>query len=153
MRMMASHSSDDDEMDCIADSIGAAMDDGGSSCSDDIDNLDMTTVDGKMTALVNSQKSDGMFEIASDKWDDSVFYMYLGRHGNVKKACPEGIAFTYWLTTLAIKILETKMSEKKDLWELVAEKSKKCLINLLNNEEEYQRLQDTAEEYVKSIEK
>ena len=135
-----SHLSDDDEMDSI-DSLG------------DIDSVDMTTVDGKMTALVNSQKSDGMFEIAPDRWDDSVFYIYLGSHGNVKKACPKGIDFSHWLTILAIKILEIKMSEEKDLWELVAAKGKKCLVNLLNNEEEHQKLQDTAEEYVKSIEK
>ena len=111
--------------------------------------LEIRSLDDKMTALVKLQMSDGMFEAAADAWDNGVFNTYLGSFEATKSACPENTEFNLWLTALAVKILELKMDEKKHLWELVADKSKKYLLKHLgNNEEEYKKLQEKAEQYV-----
>ena len=105
----------------------------------------------EMTELVSLQKSNGMFEVSSNNWEDSVFNVYAGSHANVKKSCPSGAAFNVWLTALAIKILEIKMSEKKELWKLVVKKSKKYLIGqLANNDEQCQIILAKAEECIKN---
>ena len=92
-----------------------------------------------------------MFEIADDAWNNGVFNTYLGSFEETKSACPKDTEFNLWLTVLAVKILELKMDEKKHLWELVADKSKKYLLKQLgNNEEEYKKLQETAVQYVKN---
>ena len=122
------------------------------AASSGMKNLNKTkksSVDNDMTELVKLQTSSGMFEITANGWKTSVFETYLGKFQEVKESCPEGTELNAWLTSLAMKILELKMGEKKDLWELVAEKSKKFLLSqLLNNEEEYNKLQEKAEEYI-----
>ena len=105
--------------------------------------------DDDMTALINWQKSDGMFQITTDGWENSILKTYLGNIQDVRANCPANTTFNVWLTALAVKILELKMSEKKELWELVAEKSKKYILReLLKNEQEYRKLQERAEEYI-----
>ena len=104
-----------------------------------------------MTSLVNLQNSDGMFEIPNDDltWHESVFNIYTGTYEKVKMNCPEGTAFNLWITALAMKIMELKMPEKKDLWELVAQKSKKYLLGqFVKKVEEYNKLQESAEQYI-----
>lgn len=109
------------------------------------------TLSDKMTALINLQKSNGMFEISDKlmKDDYSVFTLYTGNLERVKLSCPEGTSLSFWITALAMKILELNMSEKKDLWELVVLKSHKYLLSQLkNNTDEYNKLQDNAEKYI-----
>ena len=108
------------------------------------------TLDDKMSALIDVQNASGMFEIPDEiMWEESVFNMYTGSRKKVKLNCPKGVPLNLWITALAMKIMELKMSEKKELWELVFEKSKKYLAKqLMNNEEEYNKLQDAAEKYV-----
>ena len=107
------------------------------------------SIDHDMTEIVKSQTSSGMFEITEDDWEKSVFKAYLGCFQEIQESCPDGTQLNSWLTSLAMKILEIQMIQKKDLWELVAEKSKKYLLKqLLNNEQEYNKLQEKAEAYV-----
>ena len=105
--------------------------------------------DDKMTELVSLQKSNGMFEISAKNWKDSVFSLYAGSYANVTTTCPDGVTFNLWLTSLAIKILEIKMSVKKALWELVVHKSKKYIIGqLMNSDEQYRIICQKAEECI-----
>ena len=114
----------------------------------------MKTVDDEMTELVKFQMSNGMFEISPDMWNDSVFNTYVGSLEQVKLYCPKGTNFNMWFTALAMKIMELKMSEQMDLWELIAEKSKKYLLSQIdNNEYEYSTLQEAARQCVAKIEK
>ena len=112
--------------------------------------MEVNTIDDKMTALISLQSSNGMFAIPTDRalWEDSAFNKYLGSLEKVKMGCP-GIALHLWITALAMQIMKLKMPEKKNLWELVAEKSKKYLLTeLMSNEEEYKKLQESAGKYI-----
>lgn len=112
------------------------------------------TLDDKMTELINLQCSNGMFEVSSDEstWDKSVFKFFAGNLQNVKSGCPEGVTLTMWITALAMKILENKIAEKKELWELVVEKSQKYLLKqFAYNEEEYKTLQVSAEKFIMNV--
>ena len=105
--------------------------------------------DEDMTNLVKLQSSNGVFEMRKEKWEKTVLEKYLGTFEDVKSSCPDGIELNIWITALAIKILEVSMKDKTELWELVAEKSKKyTLKEMENNEEKYKNLQDKAEQYV-----
>ena len=105
----------------------------------------------RMSELISLQKSNGIFDISSNDWTESVLEFYVGKYEDVHSCCPPGVTITLWITALAIKILEIKMSDKKDLWELVAQKSKKSLnVELKKNKEQLQALLDKAEEYVNS---
>ena len=54
-----------------------------------------------------------------------------------------------WITALSMKILEIKMSDKKDLWNLVVQKSEKFLKEQLKKEKRnYKELIDLAVKYV-----
>ena len=56
-----------------------------------------------------------------------------------------------WITALSMKILEIKMEEKKELWDLVARKSQKFLsLEMQKEKRNCQELNDQAEKYVKS---
>ena len=79
--------------------------------------------DEDMTSLVKLQASNGMFAVTKEKWETSVFEKYLGTFDNVTSRCPNSIELNIWVTALAMTILEVHMKEKKELWELVAEKS------------------------------
>ena len=102
----------------------------------------------RMTELIHLQKSNGIFELPSEKWAGSVFEEFSGTYADVQSKCPTGIPLESWLTALAINICEVKMSDKKVLWELVVQKSKKCLKQLHNDE--YQMLLEKAKELIKT---
>ena len=103
-----------------------------------------------MTQLISLQKSNGIFEISPPNWKGSVFEVFAGKYEDVQSSCPTGIKLNLWITALAIKIMEVKMSEKKELWELVIQKSKKLLNKeIKKNSETIQLLLDKAEEYIK----
>ena len=105
----------------------------------------------EMTELISLQKSNGLFEISNKEWTGSVLEKYLGAYTEVKFGCPLGMKTYLWITALSMKILEIKMSDKKDLWDLVAQKSEKFLKEELKQEmENYKSLIDLAEKYVKS---
>ena len=107
--------------------------------------------DDEMTELVSLQKSNGMFEISPNTWNDSVFDTYAGSYEKVNRSCPDGVDFNLWLTSLAIKILEIKMGEKKELWELVVQKSKKYIRGqLMNNDEQFRIILEKAEECIRN---
>ena len=106
------------------------------------------TSEDRMTELVHLQKSNGIFELSSEKWAGSVFEEYSGTYADVQSRCPSGIPLESWLTALAINICEMKMSDKKVLWELVVQKSKKCLMHL--HKDEHQMLLDKAKELIKN---
>ena len=108
--------------------------------------------DDRMTALICLQKSGGAFEIPSDKWKTSGFEVYLGKYEDCNSSCPASLKINLWVTALAIKILELKMIEKRDIWELAAKKSKKYLLNELKDDrEQYRILLSKAEEYINNI--
>ena len=91
----------------------------------------------KMTELIGLQNSNGIFEISSDNWVDSVFEFYSGMsYDECQSRCPSGVAFNLWITSLAIKIMEVKMASQKELWELIVQKGKKCLNIELNKDKE-----------------
>ena len=108
------------------------------------------SMDDDMTRLVNLQSSGGVFiQCEENWWNEGVFIKYLGSFQDVMASCPYYTDINTWLTALAMKILEVYMTEKKELWELVAEKSNKYLLNqLLNNNELYNELQKKAEDFV-----
>ena len=109
-----------------------------------------TKPEDRMRELIGLQKSNGMFELSSEDWIDSVFEVYTGNYVDVQSSCPTGVAFNLWITALAIKIMEIKMSETKELWELVLHKSKERLnIELKKNEKQCQMLLNKAEERIK----
>ena len=88
----------------------------------------------KMTELIKFQKSNGTFEIPPENWRTSGFEEYAGIYEDVHSSCPAGVKSTLWITALAIQILELKMSEKKDLWELIAKKGRKSILAELNQD-------------------
>ena len=105
----------------------------------------------KMTELINLQKSNGVFELSSENWNGSVLEEYLGSYSDVMSSCPNGIDINLWITALSMKILEVKMADREDLWDLVMQKSKKFLnaeVNKVN--ENYENLMNQAEKFVKS---
>ena len=106
----------------------------------------------EMTSLISFQKSTGAFEISDDEWVGSVFEAHNGKFEDVRITCPIRVKFTLWLTALAVKILELKMAEILDLWELVAKKSKKYLLDELEGDnEQRQMLLLKAEEYINKM--
>ena len=107
------------------------------------------SLDDKMTELVNLQGSSGKFKIYPQNWKNSVFEEYTGSYEAVQSSCPECVKINLWITALAIKILELKMLGKKDLWELVAQKSRKYILAKLNQDiKERFSLLAKAEEYI-----
>ena len=105
----------------------------------------------EMTELIYLQKSNGVFEISSENWIGSVYEEYLGSYFDVKSSCPTGIYINLWITALSMKIFEVKMEDKKDLWDLVMQKSHKFLNAKLNNiNENYENLMNQAEKFVKA---
>ena len=105
----------------------------------------------KMTELINLQKSNGIFETSSDNWIGSVLEEYLGGYSDVMSSCPNGIDINLWITALSMKILEVKMDDRKDLWDLVMQKSHKFLSMKVNKvNENYKNLMNQAEKFVKS---
>ena len=105
--------------------------------------------DEDMTSLIKLQGSNGIFEVTKEDWETSVFKKYLGTIENVTLSCPNSIDLKVWVTALAMEILEVHMNDKRDLWELVAEKSKKYILKEMgNNQDCYRTLQNNAEEYV-----
>ena len=47
----------------------------------------------------------------------------------------KALTFDLWVTALALAFLETKKSDQKEIWELVAQKGKKCLEKNLGPQE------------------
>jgi hypothetical protein len=132
-------------------------DDGAESCVSPFAQFSTNSVsktkqpEDRMDELISLQKSSGMFEISLKDWTGTALDFYLGKYEDVQSKCPSGVAINLWFTALAITIMEIKMSEKKELWELVAQKSKKSLnVELKKNKEQFQALLDKAEEYAKS---
>ena len=106
----------------------------------------------RMTTLICLQKSGGAFDIPQDKWINSGLEVFLGKFEDCHSSCPAGSKITLWVTALAIKVLELKMIEKRDIWELAAKKSKKYLLNELKDDsEQCQILLSKAEEYINNI--
>jgi hypothetical protein len=102
-----------------------------------------------MTKLVKLQSFKGKFKMGKVMWEKTVLEKYLGSFANVNLCCPTGTSLSMWITALSMKILELHMMEKKELWELVSEKSRKYLMKKVShNNQSYQTLQDNAEEYV-----
>ena len=111
-----------------------------------------TITDDEMAQLVNLQKSNGLFEIFSDEWKNSVFGVYSGKFEDVLSIWPTGIKNTVWFTALAVKILELKMAETRDLWELVAKKSQKYILaELKEDKEQCEQMLSKADEYINKL--
>ena len=111
-----------------------------------------TNTDDKMAQLVSLQKSNGSFEICSDEWKNGVFEVYAGKFEDVLASCPTGIRNTVWVTALAVKILQLKMAETRDLWELVGKKSKQYILTKLEEDKEQcEQLLCKAEEYINKL--
>ena len=103
----------------------------------------------KMTELIKFQKSNGTFEIPPKNWKSSGFEEYAGIYQDVHSSCPAGAKSTVWITALAMKILELKLSENKDLWELIAKKTRKSILAELNQDMlELSVLLAKAEKYI-----
>ena len=105
----------------------------------------------RMTELINLQKSNGMFDVTHEHWAGSVLEIYLGSYIDVTSNCPSGIEIHLWITALCMKILEIKMGDKKELWDLIARKGQKFLnLEMQKENRNCQELIDQAENYVKS---
>ena len=111
-----------------------------------------TNTDDKMAQLVSLQKSNGSFEICSDEWKNGVFEVYAGKFEDVLSSCPTGVKNTVWVTALAVKILQLKMAETRDLWELVGKKSRQYILaELKEDKEQYEQLLSKADEYINKL--
>ena len=105
----------------------------------------------RMTELINLQKSNGMFDVPREHWAGSVLEIYLGSYMDVKSSCPSGIEMPLWITALSMKILEIKMGDKKELWDLIERKSHKFLnLEMQKEKQNCQELIDQAEKYIKT---
>ena len=134
------------------DDMGCDLFDDNSGAIDDSPKTNQTK--DRMTELIGLQKSNGIFDISSKDWAESILECYAGKYEDVKSSCPPGVKVELWITALSIKIMELKMSNQKELWELVAQKSKKSLnVELNKNKDQLQMLLDQAEEYLKKITK
>ena len=101
--------------------------------------------------LINLQKSNGAFEVSANGWDGSILGKYLGAYSDVNSECPSGIPIHLWITALSMKILEIKMGEDKDLWDLVMRKSQIFIRAELNKiKADYEELIDQAEKFIQS---
>ena len=101
--------------------------------------------------LINLQKSNGAFEVSVNGWDGSILEKYLGSYSDLYSKCPSGISIHLWITALSMKILELKMGEEKDLWDLVMRKSQIFIRAELNKlKADYEELIDQAEKFVQS---
>ena len=106
------------------------------------------SLEDKMTALIYLQNSNGIFYLSSEKWEGSVLYEFAGKYDDVRNSCPVGAPFESWLTALAINIFEIKISNKKKLWELVVQKSKKFLKQNLGDA--YEILLNEAKDWIQN---
>ena len=104
------------------------------------------SLEDKMTSLVYMQNYNGIFDLSSEEWEGSVFDEYAGKFDDVVNICPLGISFENWLAALAINIFELKMSNKKKLWELVVQKSKKFLKQTVGDD--YEILLSKAKDWI-----
>ena len=105
-----------------------------------------------MTELINLQKSNGLFDVSCENWTGSVLEICLGSYVDVKSNCPSGIEMHLWITALSMKILEIKMGDEKELWDLIARKSKKFLnLEMQKEKQDCKELMDQAEKYVKNM--
>jgi hypothetical protein len=93
----------DDDMECVLlDDDSLAID----------DSRKTNQTEDRMNELIGLQKSNGIFEISSKDWTKSVMDFYAGKYEDVKSSCPPGVTLELWITALAIKIMEVKMSDK-----------------------------------------
>ena len=114
--------------------------------------VSQTIGDDEMARLVSFQKSNGSFEICSDEWKNGVFEVYAGKFEDVLSSCPTGVKNTVWVTALAVKILQLKMAETRDLWELVGKKSRQYILaELKEDKEQYEQLLSKADEYINKL--
>ena len=122
----------------------------GACCN--LDDSSLKTSDDQMTQLLDFQRSNGTFEISPENWINSIFEVYAGSYDDAQSSCPAGIKITLWITALAIEILELKLDEKRDLWELIVEKSIKYILSeLKQNKLELMVLLTKAEKHIMSI--
>ena len=117
-------------------------------------------VDSNMTALISLQNSNGSFTCNSENWTNSVFEYYLGSLQQVSEKFPKHLIFDshddnnstnseIWTTALAIKIMEIKMKDSIDTWDLVAKKAKYSLKQRCkDNLDSYHELLKEAENVV-----
>ena len=106
----------------------------------------------KMTELIHLQKSNGLFDVSFENWTGSVLEICLGSYMDVKSNCPSGIEMHLWITALSMKILEIKMGDEKELWDLIARKSQKFLnFEMQKEKQDCKELMDQAEKYVKNM--
>jgi hypothetical protein len=90
-----------------------------------------------------------MFDADVVDWEKNAFKTHLGSFEKIRLECPEKLHINTWLTALCIKVLETKMMDKQDLWELVANKGYKYLLQqFCSNEPELQELMQNADAYL-----
>ena len=109
-----------------------------------------------MTEIIRCQVNSGMFDADVVDWEKNVFKIYFGSFEKIRLGCPEKLDGSWfiqnntWFTALCIKMLETKMMDKKELWELVANKAYKYLRQkFCSNERQIQDLMQKAEEYLR----
>ena len=117
-------------------------------------------VDSNMTALISFQNSNGSFTCNSGKWTNSVFEYYLGSLQQVNEKFPKHLIFdshddnnstnsAIWTTALAIKVMEIKMKDRINTWDLVAQKGKYFLKQRCkDNVDSYHELLKEAENVV-----
>jgi hypothetical protein len=82
-------------------------------------------------------------------WEKCSLTKYVGSYEMVKESCPNGVEIPEWITALCIEILEAKMKDQKDLWELIAVKGKKYISKrVLNDNQKRRKLKQNAKEYI-----
>ena len=126
----------------------------------DMHSYNNPSADSNMTALISFQNWNGSFTCNSEKWKNSVFEYYLGSLQQVNEKFPKHLIFDsnvgnnstnseIWTTALAIKIMEIKMKDRINTWDLVAQKGKYFLKQRCNeNVDSYHELLKEAENVV-----
>ncbi len=86
-----------------------------------------------LTAVVDLQGSSGVF-----KWGPALERILGMSQSDLNAKKPSEVETTeeVWLTLVMVALLETKMAEKKELWELVADKAIKFAKKQLGGDEE-----------------
>ena len=106
-------------------------------------------MEDKIGELIRFQNSNGVFNLSSDEWKKSLFEEYAGGFVDVQSFCPVDLPLDSWITAIAIKIFEMKMSTMETLWKLVVQKSKTYLKKVHGND--YQKYLEKAQELIMKV--
>ena len=117
---------------------------GGGDVMEQEQQKEMPEVKDDLDSIIDLQGSSGIF-----KWGSVLERVFSAtKEAVMQKRGDGGIDQDVWLTAVVIAYLEAKMGERKDLWELVVQKARKCLKKKQANVEQIFKL---AEGYIQTL--